>query len=415
MDVVNAKKSQPDTAHARPAVNVLALNSGSSSLKFGLYAVDSSGTEMLLSGEAEATSGTTGRFRALDSQSLLLADDATPILEPKDAIGRIATILEQYGVPAPDAIGHRIVHGGPNLRRHCLIDERVLRQLESASAFAPLHVPAALSVVRLAQERFPRVPQAACLDTAFHAELPDVARVLPLPRDLQGEGIERYGFHGLSCESIMRQLGGDAPGRIVIAHLGNGASVTAVRDGKSIDTSMGLTPTGGVIMGTRSGDLDPGVLVYLLREKKLDAMMLEELVDRRSGLLGISGIGSDMRILHEAALSNKDAQLAIEMFCYSVRKQIAAMVAVLDGIDLLVFTGGIGENDAEARAAICAGLRWIGVKLESERNQSVDNPISDPASRCEVLVLPSREDEQIARATRALLRRDRSEPQSLAR
>jgi acetate kinase len=239
----------------------------------------------------------------------------------------------------------------------------------------------------------------ACFDTTFHAELPEVARVLPISKELQLEGIQRYGFHGLSCESIVHQLGNGLPNRLIIAHLGNGASVTAVKGGKSIDTSMGLTPTGGVIMGTRSGDLDPGVLVYLMREKKFDATALEELVDHRSGLMGISGVGSDMRRLREAASSNVDARLAIQMFCYSVRKQVAAMIAALDGVDMVVFTGGIGENDGEARAAICGGLSWIGVSLDETRNRSANNPINDPASRCSVRVLPSEEDEQIARHT----------------
>jgi acetate kinase len=197
----------------------------------------------------------------------------------------------------------------------------------------------------------------------------------------------------------VRQLADDLPNRLVVAHLGNGASVTAVKAGRSIDTSMGLTPTGGVIMGTRSGDLDPGVLVYLMREKKFDAAMLEELVDHRSGLLGISGVGSDMRQLHEAASSNADAQLAIQMFCYSVRKQVAAMIAALDGVDLLVFTGGIGENDIEARAAICDGLSWLGLSLDEARNRFGENPVSGPASRCAVQVFPSQENEQIARHT----------------
>ena len=237
---------------------------------------------------------------------------------------------------------------------------------------------------------FLRLTQVACFDTAFHAELAEVARVLPIPKELQLEGIQRYGFHGLSCKSIVRQLADDLPDRLIIAHLGNGASVTAVKAGKSIDTSMGLTPTGGVIMGTRSGDLDPGVLVYLMREKKFDAAMLEDLIDRRSGLLGISGVGSDMRRLHEAASSNADARLAIQMFCYSVRKQVAAMIAALDGVDLVVFTGGIGENDGEARAAICGGLSWIGVSLDEARNRSANNPINDAASRCPVLFSPRR-------------------------
>jgi acetate kinase len=251
--------------------------------------------------------------------------------------------------------------------------------------------------VRFARAHFPGLPQVACLDTGFHADLPDLARVLPIARELQSDGVRRYGFHGLSCESVVHRLAGDLPRRLVIAHLGNGASVTAVKDGKSIDTSMGLTPTGGIVMGTRSGDLDPGLLVYLMREKKFDAAMIEELVDRRSGLIGISGVGSDMRKLHEAAPSNPDARLAIEMFCYSVRKQVASMAAALEGIDVLVFTGGIGENDARVRAAICGGLSWIGVRPDDPP------PLDDAATRCRVRVLAAQEEEQIARNVFALL------------
>ncbi len=206
-----------------------------------------------------------------------------------------------------------------------------MQQLECAAAFAPLHTPAALSVMRFAQEHFPRLPQVACFDTTFHAEMPDVARVLPIPQELQSLGIQRYGFHGLSCESIVHQLGVNVPGRLIIAHLGNGASVTAVKADKSIDTSMGLTPSGGVIMGTRSGDLDPGILVYLMREE-VRRSRAGTMIDHRSGLMGISAISSDMRRLHDAASENPNARLAIDMFCYSVRKQIAAMIAVLGGI-----------------------------------------------------------------------------------
>ena len=368
------------------SLNVLALNSGSSSLKFGLYRVDSDGPQKLF-GESVATA------------------------EHPDAMARVVSVLAASGMPPPDAIGHRIVHGGPALRQHCRIDDAVLRQLQAAAAFAPLHAPAALALIHFAQVHFPGVPQVACFDTQFHAGLPDVARVLPIARELQSEGTQRYGFHGLSLESIVRQLGShpphqssvQLPKRLVIAHLGNGASITAVKAGLSIDTSMGMTPSGGVIMGTRSGDLDPGVLVYLMREKKFDAARLEALVDQRSGLLGISGVSGDMRRLHEAAASNRDARLAIEMFCYSVRKQVAAMIAVLGGVDMLVFTGGIGENDAQVRAAICSGLSWIGVSLDDSRNRSASNPVSDAPSRCQVLVLASQEDEQIARHAWGLL------------
>ena len=387
------------------AAHVLALNSGSSSLKFGLYRVGAEKTELLLDGEAESIGDGKGKFHARDSQGKELLAETASIPSQQDVIKRIGQLLVDQKTPVPEVIGHRVVHGGPQLRRHCVIDDAILKQLEAATAFAPLHVPPALKVIRFAQQHFPGVPQVACFDTVFHAGLPDVARVLPLPKELLAEGVQRYGFHGLSCESIVRQLADGLPERLVIAHLGNGASISAVRNGRSIDTSMGMTPSGGVVMGTRSGDLDPGVLIYLAREKKLDAGKLEDLIDHHSGLLGISGVGSDMRKLHEAAASNADARLAIDLFCYSVRKQIAGMAAALDGIDLLVFTGGIGEHDAEVRAAVCGGLSCVGVQIDAVRNRASRDPLSAAASRCVVRVLPSWEDEQIARHAWALLRR----------
>lgn len=344
---------------------VLALNAGSSSLKLGLYSVDASLAECELE-----------------------ISEETPARGPEPAVARIQQRLRDLGLPAPAAVGHRVVHGGVGLRQHAVIDASVLVQLEAAAAFAPLHVPAALALIRLAQQYFPGVPHVACLDTAFHRDLPEVARTLPIPRELRAEGVERYGFHGLSCESIVRQLSlvGELQSRLVIAHLGNGASVTAVKNGRSIDTSMGLTPSGGVIMGTRCGDLDPGVLAYLVREKHFNAAQLEDTIDQRSGLLGISGLDGDMRRLHVASASNPDARLAIDMFCYSVRKQVAAMAAALGGIDLLVFTGGIGEHDAPVRASICEGLSWLGVAVDVTSR-----------SGCEVRVMASQENEQIAR------------------
>ena len=359
-------------------MNILVLNSGSSSFKFGLYRVDAVAVQTLLT-------------KSVDNAG------------HEDATAYVALALARPDMPAPDAIGHRIVHGGPKLRQHGVVNGAVLRGLEAAAAFAPLHMPAALALLRFAQQRFPGVPQVVCFDTCFHAGLPDVARVLPIAKELHAQGIHRYGFHGLSLESIVRQLGDDLPQRLIIAHLGNGASVTAIKAGQSIDTSMGMTPSGGVIMGTRSGDLDPGILVYLMREKSFDAARLQALVDQRSGLLGISGLSGDMRRLHAAAASNRDARLAIAMFCYSVRKQVAAMVAVLGGLDMLVFTGGIGENDAQVRTEVCAGLAWIGLSLDEARNHAARNPVSDCASRCQVLVLPSQEDEQIARHAWAVL------------
>jgi acetate kinase len=382
---------------------ILTLNSGSSSLKFGLYRAGASRIEALLTGEVDSIGEDAGQLRARDTRGNALATCKMSIRDQGDAIIQIKRLLADPNLPPPAVIGHRIVHGGPKLRRHCVINDEVLQQLEAAIPFAPLHLPEALEVMRLARKHFSALPQIACFDTTFHVDLPDIARVLPLPRELRAEGVQRYGFHGLSYESILHQLGPDAPDRIVIAHLGNGASVTAIKGGKSIDTSMGLTPTGGVIMGTRSGDLDPGTLVYLAREKNLDADRLEDLVDRRSGLLGISGVSSDMRQLQQSAQSEPDTRLAIDMFCYSVRKQIAAMIAVLEGVDLVVFTGGIGENEEHVRGAICSGLTWAGISLDDVRNRAAGNPLSDPKSACKVLVLPSQEDEQIARHSAALL------------
>ena len=355
---------------------VLALNSGSSSLKFGLYRVLTNAAVPLQAGQL-------------------------------DSIGDLAARLAALDVNAPQAIGHRIVHGGPALRRHTIIDDEVLRQIEAATCFAPLHIPTALAAVAHSRALFPGVPQVACFDTAFHATLPDAARVLPIPKGLVEQGIQRYGFHGLSCESILFQLAHDLPQglpeRVLIAHLGHGASVTAVRSGRSIDTSMGLTPSGGLIMGTRCGDLDPGVLMHLLRVVGGDASRLQETLDHQSGLLGISGLSSDMRRLHEAEPANADARLAVQMFCVAVAKQLAAMTTVLGGVDLVVFSGGIGENDAAVRAVICNALGWFGVALDADGNQRGQGAINAAGSRCAVRVVASREDEQIARHTALLL------------
>jgi acetate kinase len=365
---------------------VLALNCGSSSLKFAFFEVGDGRVEVLIDGEAEAIGTPRAKLSAQPSGRGAISQNG-PLADHAEAARRIFDLLEQSIDTAPTAVGHRIVHGGPSIRHHCVIDADVLKTLDAARAFAPLHTPPALEVVRMARARFSGSPHIACLDTAFHLGLPDVARRLPIAAELQEAGVERYGFHGLSCESILRQLGPTPPDRLVIAHLGSGSSVTAVKSGRSIDTSMGLTPSGGVMMATRSGDLDPGLLIYLIRERNLDMDRLEVLVDRQSGLAGISGKSGDLRLLRTAP-TDPDARLAIEMFAYSVRKHIAAMVAALGGLDLLVFTGGIGEHDGEIRRQICQGLSW----LTAQGSTGV----------LPTLVLPACEEAQIARHTARL-------------
>lgn len=382
--------------------HVLAINGGSSSLKFGLFRVDGEVTPRL-TGEAQAIGSSASLLYVRDGPGgAVLHEETLAIADSVQAFDRIARLLANMDVPAPDAIGHRIVHGGPQLRTHARIDATVMARLEAASAFAPLHVPTALAVVRAAQARFPGVSQVACLDTAFHAGLPEETCTLPVDRGLLADGVRRYGFHGLSCASILARWP-HAPARLVIAHLGSGASITAVREGRSIDTSMGMTPSGGVMMATRSGDLDPGVLAWLAREKGVDARSLERLVDDCSGLLGVSGISGDLRRLRQVERKQPAARLAIGMFALSVRKQIAAMAATLHGIDALVFTGGIGEHDAHARAAICEGLAWAGIRLDPARNRGGAQRIDAGNGPCEVRVMPSEEERQICRHVHALL------------
>ncbi|HXW82855.1 MAG TPA: acetate/propionate family kinase, partial [Candidatus Binataceae bacterium] len=268
---------------------------------------------------------------------------------------------------------------------------------------APLHLPASLQCIDAAAAYFPDITQVVCFDTAFHRGMPEVAERLPLPRAMWDRRIRRYGFHGISYEYIMHRLGAGAPGRIVIAHLGNGASMVAVRDGRAIDTTMGFTPAGGFMMGTRTGDLDPGVLAYLQKNEKYDGDAIERLVNHQSGLLGVSGSSSDMKVLLEKRAKDPQAAEAIAMFCYQARKSIGALAAALGGLDLLVFTAGIGERAPAVRAEICAGLEHLGVRLDSRSNEQNAEIISELESRCAVRVIPTNEDLMIARHTYRLM------------
>src|SRR5205814_5983928 len=308
--------------------------------------------------------------------------------------------------PRPAAVGHRLVHGGPDHAAPERVTPQLMASLRRLIAFAPLHLPSALQGIEAVAARFPGLPQVACFDTAFHRRMPEVAQRFPLPRALWDEGLRRYGFHGLSYEYIVETLGTAARGRTIIAHLGNGASMAAVRDGQPVDTTMGFTPTGGFMMGTRSGDLDPGILLHLLAHEGYDVEALERLVDHEAGLLGVSGISADMKTLLAVRGHEPAAAAAVELFCHQLRKHVGALAAVLGGIDTLVFTGGIGEHAAPVRWEACSGLEHLGIHLDSERNARHDPVISADRSACTVRVVPTDEDLMIARHTRSVLGND---------
>jgi acetate kinase len=394
---------------------ILAINAGSSSLKFGLYAPsavagpsNAPDETRILDGQADGIGRPSGKIELKDAAGKTLRAETVNFPSQDEALARAAQWLAEFTNSQPVAIGHRIVHGGPRLTTHQRITAAVIDELRACVHFAPLHIPAALALIASTEKLFPGVPQFACFDTAFHTTMPESAAHFPLPQNLYDEGIRRYGFHGLSYESIVRQLGKDLRPRTVVAHLGNGASLCAIKDGRSMDTTMGLTPTGGIPMATRSGDLDPGVLLYLLRVKKLDADSLEKLLNQDAGLVALSAGKSDMRDLESAAASgDAKSQLAIEIFCNAIRKTIAAFAAALGGLDLLVFTGGIGEHAAPIRAKICDGLSFLGLTLDRAANQSASaqasTVISSPSSATHARVIVTQEDAQIARHSRSLL------------
>lgn len=383
---------------------ILVINAGSSSLKFGLYMRDGGEERPLFDGLADGIGRGAGKLELKGEHGRILRSENVDLASQSDALDRGSRWLAEFASTAPSAVGHRVVHGGPRLTVHQRITPAVLRELEACVHLAPLHIPVALELIKKAQQSYPRAPQFACFDTAFHTTMPEAAMRFALPRELFDQGVRRYGFHGLSYESLVYQLGALLPSRTVMAHLGNGASVTAVRNGRSMDTTMGLTPIGGIPMATRSGDLDPGVVLYLQRVKQMNADSLEQLLNHDSGLKALSGGKADMRDLEAAADGgDQQAQLAIEVFCVSIRKVIAAYSAVLGGLDMLVFAGGIGEHSARIRDEVCRGLEILGVSLDGKSNESNEETISSKDSRVRVCVVPSQEDRQIARHCRALM------------
>jgi acetate kinase len=362
--------------HAGEA-NVLTLNAGSSSLKYALFV-----------GTTRAATGSIGR---------LAADPAAH----EAALSRVLADVGPHG--AVDAVGHRVVHGGGRFVTPTHIDDAVVDELRRLAPLDPDHLPAELAVIEAMRARAPDTPQVACFDTAFHARMPRVSTLLPIPRRLLEAGVRRYGFHGLSYEYLVEQLGELARGRVVLAHLGAGASLCAVRGGEPIDTTMGFTPTGGVPMATRTGDLDPGVLVHLARTEAASPDALDELVNRRAGLLGVSGISGDMRDLLACEATDLAAGDAVALFVHQVRKAVGALAATIDGLDTLVFSAGIGENAPAVRARVCAGLGHLGVVLDEARNAAGAPVVSADASRCGVRVIHTDEEAVIARHTRRVL------------
>jgi len=377
---------------------ILCLNGGSSSLKYAVYRLRSAAEERIFSGAVEAIGEESGKawLRAGDE---VLSDESGTFPDHTAAIKTMLAALRRHGVEKPAAAGHRIVHGGPRFTAPQLIDERLRQALKDLIPFAPLHLPIQVAIIEAVAEHFPDLPQVACFDTAFHSRMPEVAQRFALPRELWEQGIKRYGFHGLSYEYVVGRLGADLGRRAIIAHLGNGASMVALKDRVPMDTSMGLTPTGGFMMGTRSGDLDPGILIHLMKAGH-SADELETLLDHQSGLLGVSGQSSDMKILLEKSQTDAAAAMAVQIFTYQVRKFIGAYAAVLNGMDTLVFTGGIGEHAAEVRAKICSGLDYLGIRFDIDANLRNAAVISLPASQCTVRVVPTDEDLMIARHTR---------------
>ena len=384
------------------ALPILVLNSGSSSIKFSVYEAGGSKPEKLLEGAVDGIgSSGLGKFAIHKTDGTKLVDESPNVPDLTVAFGWVSKALTTAPFPRPAAIGHRMVCGGPTVTENQRITPELIAEMERYTAFAPLHTPTAIYIMRQVAQLFPDVPNFVCLDSYFHCNLPAMARELPIPEEYRAMGVRRFGAHGLSYESIVAHLQPHVPARLIVAHLGNGASIATIRDGVCVDTSMGLTPTGGLISGSRTGDIDPGVLLFLLRKlgekepytgKAADA--LEKIVNKKSGLQGLSGLTNDMRALRKAvAEGNTAARLAVDEFCYVLRKFIGSYVAVLGGLDMLVFTGGIGENDSATRAETCAGLEGLGILLDSERNQSRgEATISADGSPVIVRVIPPAED-----------------------
>ncbi len=384
---------------------ILTINSGSSSIKFALYLAGAA-EELVLAGQLERIGLDGGRFHCRDAAGTGLVDQPAGLPDHEAAL---KLLFDWFGGHLQgirlDAVGHRVVHGGRDYTEPVRISPAVQARLRELVPLAPNHLPGEVAAIAAVARRYPAMPQVACFDTAFHRRMPPIAQHYALPRELTDAGILRYGFHGLSYEYIVEELRreGAAEGRIVVAHLGNGASMAAISGGRCVDTTMGFTPTEGLVMGTRSGDVDPGILLYLLREKGFTPERLADLLNQRSGLLGVSGTSSDMKDLLDREADDPRAAEAVTLFCQRARKYVGAFAAVLGGLDLLVFTGGIGANAPAVRERIAAGLDFLGLAVDPQRNRGGADVISPEGARVPVRVMRTNEELMIARQTNGLL------------
>ena len=384
-----------------PSFPVLVFNSGSSSIKFGIYETAEGRRTKLFEGAVDGIGTDLGKFWLKDAADKKLIDQTPALPTRAVAFGLVIEALHSGDFPAPAAIGHRMVCGGPTVLENQFITPELIDEMERYTAFAPLHTPIAVYIMREALRLFPGVPNFVCLDSYFHRTMSEVASHMPIPAEYVAMGVRRFGAHGISYESIVYQLGKDVPEKLIVAHLGNGASISAIRNGVCVDTSMGLTPTGGIISGTRTGDIDPGVLLFILRKIAETAKSapeaadkLEAMASKQAGLLGVSELSNDMRDLREAIKAgNAKARLAVDKFVWTIQKWIGSYFVELGGLDMLVFTGGIGENDNASRAEICAGLGALGIVIDPQRNDvRGEATISADGSKSIVRVIPPAED-----------------------
>lgn len=388
--------------------NILTVNAGSSSLKFALYQ-SGSNLQKIIEGAVTNIGQQKGTLRVTDWRTKQVTSNEVTIDDHEHAAGLLLSWLDtNIGPNVISAVGHRLVHGGPIYSDAKILNDQVLENLQQITAFDPLHMPIALQLVRVFQRLLPNKPQIACFDTAFHYDLPTEARVLPIPRQYEARGIRRYGFHGLSYTYILQTLAsetqdGTVPHRIILAHLGSGASMAAVKEGKSIDTTMAFTPASGLPMSSRTGDLDPGLMSYFIRTSNLNMDEFDKLTNTQSGMLGISGLTSDMKQLIELSEKYTGAADAVAVFCYHVKKTIGAYVAAMGGVDSIVFTGGIGESAPKIRAKVCADLDVFGIAIDPSANEQNASTISSSESRVSVRVIPTHESLIIAQETTRLL------------